>query len=49
LIRGPSELVQHFADRGSSHRCKGADSHINDMVWPHRSPSGEERSILLVQ
>jgi hypothetical protein len=33
-----TELVQHFAHRGSSHRRKGAVSHIIHMVWLHRSP-----------
>jgi hypothetical protein len=28
-----SHLVQHFADRGRSHRRKGAASRIIDMVW----------------
>ncbi len=30
--RGPSELVQQFANRGSSHRRKSAGMHIFDMV-----------------
>ncbi len=33
LIRGLTELVQHFASRRSSHRRKGAARHIIDMVW----------------
>ncbi len=41
--RGCTELVQHFAYRGSSHRRKGAARHVIDMVWLYRSPipSGE--------
>jgi hypothetical protein len=34
----PTELVQHFAYRASSHWLKGAASHIIDMVWLCRSP-----------
>jgi hypothetical protein len=37
MCRGPSELVQYFADRGNSHRRKGNASHIIDMVWLYRS------------
>ncbi len=33
FYRGPTELVQHFADRGSSHRRNGAARHVFDMVW----------------
>ncbi len=43
---GPTELVQHFAFRESSHGLKGAARHIIDMVWLYSSPipcSGEER------
>ncbi len=36
--RGPTELVQHFAYRGSLHRRKGATRHIFNMVWLYRSP-----------
>jgi hypothetical protein len=32
-IRGPTELVQDIAYRRSSHRCKGAASHIIHMIW----------------
>jgi hypothetical protein len=34
-----TEIVQHFAYRGSSHRRKDAvlDIHLIDMVWLHRS------------
>ncbi len=28
-----SHFVQHFVDRGSSHRRKGAACRIIDMVW----------------
>jgi hypothetical protein len=35
--RGPTELFQQSAYRGSSHRRKGADRHILDMVWLYRS------------
>jgi hypothetical protein len=34
--RGPSDLVQHFAYRGSSHRHKGAASHKIGLVWLYR-------------
>jgi hypothetical protein len=34
LYRGPTELVQHFAYRGSSHRRMGA---VNKL-WLYRSP-----------
>ncbi len=37
LYRGPTELVQHFAYRGSSHRRKSAVRHITDMLWLYRS------------
>ncbi len=49
--RGPTELVQHFTYRGSSHWRKGAASHIYWyglgilLVYPRK----EERVILLVQ
>ncbi len=33
VIVGPADLVQHFAYRRSSHRRKGAASHVLDMVW----------------
>ena len=36
--RGPTELVQLSAYRGSSHRRKGAARNIIDMVWLYRSP-----------
>jgi hypothetical protein len=36
--RGTSELVQHFALRGSSHWRQGAASHVTDMVWLYPSP-----------
>ncbi len=36
--RGPTELVPHFAYRGSLHRHMGAARHIIDMVWLCRSP-----------
>ncbi len=32
----PIELVQHFANRGSSHLLKGAVRHILGMVWLYR-------------
>jgi hypothetical protein len=32
------KLVQHSANRGSSHRRKSATSHIIRMVWLYRSP-----------
>ncbi len=39
IDRGPTELVQHSAYRGSSHRRTGAASHIIDTaVWLYRSP-----------
>jgi hypothetical protein len=38
LYRGPTELVQHFAYRGNSHRRHGAARHIIDMVWLYSSP-----------
>ncbi len=31
--RGPTELVQHSADRGISRRRKGANSHLIDMFF----------------
>ncbi len=45
--RGPTELVQHFAYRQSSHRRQGATSHKINMVWIH--PGGEKGGILLIQ
>jgi hypothetical protein len=36
--RGPPDLVQHFAHRGSSHRRKGAASRIINTVWLYLSP-----------
>ncbi len=43
--RGPNELVQHSAFKGSSHRRKGAARHKIDTVWlyPLSCPSEEER------
>ncbi len=49
---GPAELFQLSANSGSSHRRKGAASHIIDMTWLYISlayRSGEERGVLLVQ
>ncbi len=46
---GPTELVPHFAHRGSSQRRKGAASHIIDMVWLHRSPIWGGGVLLLFQ
>jgi hypothetical protein len=46
------ELVQRFAYRENSHRCKGSARHIIDMVWLYRSlafPSGQRGGIFLVQ
>jgi hypothetical protein len=36
--REPTELVQHFAYRESSYRCKGDARHVIGMVWQYRSP-----------
>jgi hypothetical protein len=36
--RGPTELVQHSAYRGTSHRSNGAASHIIDLLWLNCSP-----------
>ncbi len=36
--RGLTELIQHSAHRGISHRRKGAARHTIDIVWLHRSP-----------
>jgi hypothetical protein len=36
--RGPTELVQHFAYMGSSHRRKVAARHIIDLTWLCHSP-----------
>ncbi len=38
FYKGPTELVQHSAYRGSSLRRKGNASHLIDMVWLYRSP-----------
>ncbi len=38
LYRGPTELAQHSAYRGSSHQRKGAASHKIDMIWLYHSP-----------
>ncbi len=38
MYRGPTELVHHFAFRGSSHRRKGAARRIIDLVYLYRSP-----------
>jgi hypothetical protein len=48
ICRGPTELVQHSVHRGSSHRRKGAASHLNGMVWLYillGYPSGKEKGI----
>jgi hypothetical protein len=45
--RGPTELVQHFAYRQSSHRRQGATSHKINMVWIHSG--GAKGGILLIQ
>ncbi len=37
LCRGPTELVQHFAYTGNSHRRKCSARHGIDMVWLYRS------------
>ncbi len=37
MSRGPTELVQHSVFRRTSHRRKGAASHIIDMVRLYRS------------
>ncbi len=34
----PTEIVQHFAYRGSSHRRKGSGCHIIDMFWLNLDP-----------
>ncbi len=42
--KGPTQLVQHFAYSGSSHRRKSAVRHIIDMVcWLYCSPIPEGR------
>ncbi len=38
FYKGPTELVQPSAYRGSSHQRKVAAIHLIDMVWLFRSP-----------
>ncbi len=38
-IEGPTDLVQHFAYRGSSYQRNVASSHVFNLVWLYRSPT----------
>ncbi len=49
-IEWSTELVQHSAQRGNSHRHNVATGHTVDIVWLYRSPlsgAGEGWGLLL--
>jgi hypothetical protein len=41
-----TEIAQHPAYRGSSHRQIGATSHVSAMIWLYLSPIGQDRDLL---